>query len=56
MRKKALKRKPKPADTLLRTSKKDIELSENELDKVSGGRRVPGIIKYQNVTLKSGVT
>ena len=32
------KPKSKPADTLLKTSKKkDIELTEKELDKVSGG-------------------
>jgi bacteriocin-like protein len=30
--------KPKPADALLKTSrKKDIELTEKELDKVTGG-------------------
>jgi hypothetical protein len=39
MRKETPKRKPKPADTLLKTSKKkDIELTERELDKVSGGQ------------------
>jgi bacteriocin-like protein len=33
------KQKSKPADTLLKTSrKKDIELTEKELDKVSGGQ------------------
>jgi hypothetical protein len=32
------KRKPKPADALLKTSKKkDIELTEKELGKVGGG-------------------
>jgi bacteriocin-like protein len=32
-------RKSKPTDTLLKTSKKkDIELTEKELDKVSGGQ------------------
>ena len=38
MRKKASKHKSKPTDTLLKTSKKtDFELTEKELDKVSGG-------------------
>jgi hypothetical protein len=38
MRKKAPKRKPRPADTLLKTSKKkDIELTEKELGRVAGG-------------------
>ena len=47
------KTKMKPADILLKTSKKrDIELTEKELDKVSGGRRLPGTIKFSNVTLK----
>lgn len=37
MRKKTLKRKPKSADSLLKTSvKRDIELTEQELGKVSG--------------------
>jgi hypothetical protein len=36
------KRKPKPADALLKTSrKKDIELTEKELGKVAGGVKVP---------------
>ena len=36
--KKISKRKLKPANSLLKTSKKkDIELTEKELDKVSGG-------------------
>jgi hypothetical protein len=35
------KRKPKPADTLLKTSrKKDIELTEKELGKIAGGMKV----------------
>jgi len=35
---KTQKRKPKPTDTLLKTrKKKDIELTEKELGKVSGG-------------------
>ena len=39
MRKKTQKHKSKPTDTLLKTSrKKDIELTEKELDKVSGGQ------------------
>jgi len=39
MLKKSPKSKVKPADTLLKTTKKkDIELTEKELDKVSGGR------------------
>ena len=39
MRKKAPKHKSKPADTLLKVSKKkDIELPEKELGKVSGGQ------------------
>jgi hypothetical protein len=38
MHKKAPKHKSKPADALLKTSKKkDIELTEKELGKVSGG-------------------
>jgi hypothetical protein len=38
MRKKTSKLKPKPADTLLQTTKKkDIELTEPELKKVTGG-------------------
>ena len=39
MLKKTLKSKLKPADDLLKTSKKkDIELTEKELGKVSGGQ------------------
>jgi hypothetical protein len=38
MRKKTPKRKPNPADSLPKTSKKkDIELTEQELGKVTGG-------------------
>jgi hypothetical protein len=38
MRRKTRKQQPKPADALLKTSrKKDIELTEKELGKVSGG-------------------
>jgi hypothetical protein len=38
MRKKPSKHKPKPADALVKTTKKkDIELAEKELEKVSGG-------------------
>jgi bacteriocin-like protein len=43
MRKKAPKHKSKPTDTLLKTSKKkDIELTEKELRKVTGGGKVTG--------------
>jgi bacteriocin-like protein len=38
MRKTKKQKRPKSTDTLLKTSKKkDIELTEKELDKVSGG-------------------
>jgi bacteriocin-like protein len=38
MRKTKKQKRPKSTDTLLKTSKKkDIELTEEELDKVSGG-------------------
>ena len=38
MRKKTPKRKPKSADSLLKTSKKDeVELTEEQLGNVSGG-------------------
>jgi hypothetical protein len=38
LRKKTQKRKPNPADSLLKTSKKnDIELTEQELGRASGG-------------------
>ena len=41
MLRKTKKPKSKPADTLLKTSKKkDIELTEKELRKVSGGMKV----------------
>jgi hypothetical protein len=40
MRKKPEKQKSKSPDSLLRTSKKDIELTEQELRKVSGGKLV----------------
>jgi bacteriocin-like protein len=40
MLKKTSKSKAKPADKLLKTSKKkDVELTEKELDKVTGGRK-----------------
>ena len=46
----------KRAHSLPKTSKKkDIELTEKELEKVSGGRQIPGTIKYSDVTLKRGV-
>jgi bacteriocin-like protein len=55
MRKATAKSKKKPADALLKTSKKkDIELTEKELDKVSGGVK-PGTKKFSDVTLKGGV-
>jgi bacteriocin-like protein len=39
MRKTKKQKRPKSTDTLLKTSKKkDIELTEKELDKVSGGQ------------------
>jgi len=41
MRKPKPKSKSKPADSLLKTSKKkDIELTEKELGKVSGGAKI----------------
>jgi len=57
MRKTKTQKRQKSADSLLKTSrKKDIELTEKQLDKVSGGvRKLPGLNKYSNVTLKSGV-
>jgi bacteriocin-like protein len=40
MRKTKMQKRPKSTDTLLKTSKKkDIELTEKELDKVTGGRK-----------------
>jgi hypothetical protein len=50
MRKKTKKyKRPKSTDTLLRTSKKkDIELTEKELGKVSGGVH----IKYAEYKIK----
>ena len=49
MRKKAPKHKSMPADTLLKTSrKKDIELTEKELGKVSGGLKL-GDIKGESI-------
>ena len=55
MRKKAPQHKSKPADTLLKTSrKKDIELTEKELGKVSGGRFIlvglKGVIRSRLLT------
>ena len=50
MRKKTPKRKPKPADSLLKTSKKkDIELTEKELDKVTGGQVTGGFAKLGDI-------
>jgi bacteriocin-like protein len=52
MRKKAPKHKSKPADTPLKASKKkDIELTEKELDKVSGGRQGPAGVHFAKATL-----
>jgi hypothetical protein len=43
------KPKSKPADTLLKTSKKkDIELTEKELGKVSGGVDIKGSVEYKD--------
>jgi hypothetical protein len=48
MRKKTPKRKPRTADELLKTSeKRDIELTEKELGKVSGGT-------WTDLTLRRG--
>ena len=50
MRKKAPKHRSKPADTLLKTSKKkDIELTEKELGKVSGGKGSAQTQKYMEI-------
>jgi bacteriocin-like protein len=49
MRKTKMQKQPKskPADTLLKTSKeKDVELTEKELDKVSGGQLVCSVGKH----------
>jgi hypothetical protein len=46
-----------PPDTLTKTSKKgSVELTEDELDKASGGtsKLVPGNSKWGPVTLKRG--
>jgi hypothetical protein len=52
MRKKTVRQKPKPADTLLKTSKKkDIELTERELDKVSGGRSCAAGVHLKEATI-----
>jgi hypothetical protein len=41
MRKTKMQKRPKSTDTLLKTSKKkDIELTEKDLGKVSGGMKV----------------
>ena len=41
-------RKPKQADSLLKTSKKkDTELTEQELDKVTGGGKHLAGVKYE---------
>jgi bacteriocin-like protein len=53
MRKKTkMQKRPQSTDTLLKTSrKKDIELTEKELDKVSGGRQGPAGVHFAKVTL-----
>jgi bacteriocin-like protein len=44
MRKTKVQKRPKSTDTLLKTSKKkDIELTEEELEKVSGGAKLGDI-------------
>jgi hypothetical protein len=44
------KQNPKPADTLLKTSrKKDIELTEKELGKIAGGMKVSVEYKEQKI-------
>ena len=49
MRKKTQKHKSKSTDTLLKTSKKkDIELTEKELGKVSGGVDIKGSVEYKD--------
>jgi putative ABC transport system substrate-binding protein len=57
MRKKTSKSKAKPADKLLKTSKKkDIELTEKELDKVTGGRKAGKYLVRERVeALQLGV-
>jgi bacteriocin-like protein len=56
MHKTKTQKRQKSADTLLKTSrKKEIELTEKELNKVSGGVAKPtGRLKSSNITLKSG--
>jgi hypothetical protein len=52
MRKKTQKHKSKPTDTLLKTSKKkDIELTERELGKVSGGQHLAAGVHFAKATL-----
>jgi hypothetical protein len=54
MRRKSPKRQPKiSTDSLLETSKKgDIELTEQELGKVSGGRKGNTPVEYIKLTMK----
>jgi bacteriocin-like protein len=54
MRKTKKQTRTKPADKLLKTSKKkDIELTEKELDKVTGGRKAgKDQQEYLKITLK----
>jgi hypothetical protein len=55
MNRKTPKRQPKlSTDSLLKTSKKkkDIELTEQELGKVSGGRKGNTPVEYIKLTIK----
>ena len=54
MRRKTPKRQPKiSTDSLLKTSKKgDTELTEQELGKVSGGRKGNTPVEYIKLTMK----
>ena len=58
MRRKTPKRQPKiSTDSLLETSKKgDIELTEQELGKVSGGRKGNTPVEYIKLTMKEMIT
>jgi bacteriocin-like protein len=50
MRKTKMQKRPKSTDTLLKTSKKkDIELTEKELDEVSGGKGSAQTQKYMEI-------
>ena len=53
MRKETSTSKKKPADKLLKTSKKkDIELTEKELEKASGGMRKAGKDQQEYLKIK----